>query len=348
MKTANDHIAIPGSYEPVDEAQARFVIAKAKGKFCLFVSEDYGWREWIWFPGMRENEFAHWWVSAATPALRGDFYPAIGLLASLGQQLLNAEDRMVMEVDTLSNTFLQLSAQYKTTLIPRFAWNAADINRCGAGVPAEELLLKWWESIKLTATVLPNEYLWRVKTMCVEVNHGWAYEFPSEVAALVDRDEHGVSGRRWEGLEAHLPIPSFPLGTYFQEVNGVPFLGRYGSYQSALGGRFVGEGYMHDEGRPISEAEFLFLLSFYPQHQVKGLPRYTSRDGLLPDQLPPTYTYWMHDSRLAAISRDGFVRKWPSAGLVVAEEVRAEGEQITEVEFRRHFASYAKLDPGAP
>lgn len=348
MTATYESVPVPGNYEPLSDEKSKQVIARAKDDFCLLVCEDHGWRDWIWFPGQDENEFCHWWVSSATTKLPGEFYPAIGPLSVLAESLLRGEENLTLHIDGTTNTYVELPKQYRMTLIPRFSWNSADLHTCGGQVPDEEVLLKWWKSIELTALTLPNEYLWQLKMICAQIHAGIGeYRIPVEVKALIERDSNGIVGRRWEGLIAHLPIPNFEVGTFFYEVNGVPFLGR-GSYQSVLGGRFVGDSYMRDEGGRISEEKFLFLVSFYPNHNLKGLPRYTSRDGILPDQLPPTYSYWLYEGRITVLSREGFIRQWPSAGLLDADIVRTHGEKISEAEFRRHFASYAKLDPGAP
>ena len=304
--------------------------------------EDYGWREWIWFPGLSQDAFAHWWVAEATTALRGEFYPVFGPLARVAQAAIADGEQLTLNIDGTHNTYLSLSKKYKATLPPKFAWSKADPNDCGFG-PVMEDLLKWWKAIELTRTSPPESYLWAFKTVCSDMEYFPGFHrIPPEVLALVEFEGETYLRRNWDGLPGLLPIPLFSPETTFWEVDGEPFWGRLMSYRSAKDGRLRSETFMRDQGRTVSEEEFLFLVSFLPGHQVPGLPSYTSRTGALPDQLPPTTTYWQYEGGLAALAPAGFVRCWPDRGLVNAEEVRQRGIRISEDEFRRHFPAYSR------
>jgi hypothetical protein len=52
--------------------------------------------------------------------------------------------------------------------------------------------------------------------------------------------------------------------------------------------------------------------------------------------------------RIVVTTREGFIQQWPSADRSEADKIRTHGKKLSEAEFRRHFASYAKLDSGAP
>lgn len=318
------------------------VADRAKSEYHLFVDEDYGWREWVWLPGLDQNEFAHWWVSESTTSLCGEFFPAHGPLWDVAMRAASDEEQLTLHIDGMHNTYLALHAKYQATLIPRFAWQTADPSSCGAeGVEAMDIVRRWWKSISLTRTERPEAYLWAYKGACTEMKfYADAHPLPAEVQALITQDGGRYRTRNWSELASLLPIPFFEPGTAFWEVDGEPYWGRFW-YQSALREHTVTDRYMRDEGRPISEKEFLFLLSFYSRHRVPGLAAPSSRGGIVPDRLSPTNTYWLFKGALTAISRKGYVRTWPSLGLISAETVRAEGEQISEAEFRRHFARYA-------
>ena len=34
---------------------------KMKNEFLVLVDEEYGWKEWFWFPTMDEKELVNWW-----------------------------------------------------------------------------------------------------------------------------------------------------------------------------------------------------------------------------------------------------------------------------------------------
>jgi hypothetical protein len=335
-------VPVPGSFEPLSDQDVARVAARTATEYHLFVDEDYGWREWLWFPGLERNEFARWWVSEATAALCGEFFPAYGPLWEHARRAVDDEEQLTLHIDGAHNTYLALHKKYEATLIPRFAWTTADPSSCGAhGATAMDTIKRWWRSIALTRTASPEAYLWAYKSACAEMRFNpEGHPLPEEVRALIELDGDRYLTRDWSGLSALLPIPLFEPGTVFWDVNGEPYWGRF-LYQSALRDHTVTERYMRDEGREVSEKEFLFLLSFCPRHRVPGLAPCSSRDGVVPDQLPPTNTYWFFNGSLAAVSRKEFVRLWPGQGLVHAHVVRREGEQISEAEFRRHLARYA-------
>jgi hypothetical protein len=305
------------------------------------VCEDFGWREWLWFPGLPQNEFAHWWVSEATTELRGEFFPAYGPLSPISRVALHDEEQLILHIDGIHNTYLGLHKKYNGTLPPKFAWSTAEPDDCGSG-PAMETLQKWWAAITLTRTSSPDAYLWNFKDACVQIAHyRGSHPLPPDVLALIEfNDDYIYRGRNWDELPGLLPIPFFEPGTGFWIVDGEPYWGKWW-YQSAARDHTVTERFMASEGRPISEGEFLFYVSFLVSHRIPGLPMYTSVDGFLPAKVPATYSYWHFDGRLTAISREGFVRCWPYRGMINADKVRAEGTQLSEAEFRRHFPRYA-------
>lgn len=340
MSALYESVPVPGELNASAETLAA-AAKRAQSEYHLFVDEDYGWREWIWFPGLDQNEFAHWWTSEATPALRGEFFPAHGPLAEVGRRALEDVEQLALRIDGVHNTYLSLHKKYCASLLPRFAWSSADPGEPGLET-VENTLLKWWKAIELTRTSTPAAFLWDFKTVCVEMKHyPDLYEMPEEVRGLIKfRGEVYVS-RDWSVLPGLLPISLFEPETAFWEVNGEPFWGKWGFYKSALDGRSATQGFMRDEGRPIWEDEFLFILSFCPQHRVPALPVCRSSDGVLPDALLPTATYWLFDGALVALARQGYVSSWPNRGVLNADDVRAKGEQITEQEFRRYYATYA-------
>lgn len=341
MSALYKSVPVPGEREVSTETLAS-VAKRAQSEYHLFVDEDYGWREWLWFPGLGQDEFAHWWVSEATSDLRGEFFPAFGPLWDIAMKDDGDEEQLTLRIDGVHNTYLELHPKYEATLIPRFAWTAADPSNCSArGASNIETIKRWWRSIALTQTASPDAYLWAYKNACVEMKfYPGAHPLPKEVEELIEVRGGEYVTRDWSELSALLPLPFFDQGTRFWEVNGEPYWGSF-RYESALSEHVVTDSYMHDEGRQISEKEFLFLLSFCPKHRVPGIPAYTARDGLVPDQLAPTNTYWLLSGALAAVSQKGFVKCWPNRGLISADEVRTKGESISELEFRRHYAAYA-------
>lgn len=92
------------------------------GEFWIAVDEDWGWREWIWLPGMSRSEFLHWWVTrAGRLVLPGEFVPALPYLVDYWSDEELSSTRFTAHIESTFDTVLTLPPPYGTKLPPACA-----------------------------------------------------------------------------------------------------------------------------------------------------------------------------------------------------------------------------------
>jgi hypothetical protein len=356
-------IGAPDTLRPGQEDE---VCRRALTEFCLPVTEDYGWREWLWFPGLTASAFAHWWVTSATRRLRGDFFPAHGRVGDTWHKLNREPEAMGAHVECDVDSYLFLGKSYRATLVPRFGRNTAEESTfCPEGLTPRHVVARWRESILVAARTRPKDYLSDLKLRLAEIDwHGFPSEpkqidlwqsegYDPQFEPFGNRQrgkvlKRGVSAmrRNWSTLGQQRSLADIPARlhrlvfdrqTEFWDVDGVPVIchgdarcidARTGQ-PIGLSRRIVSA----EEGRCMSAAEFLFVLQLTPGNVYMDIEP-DPECPKLPAVIPGHYTLWEFRGQPVVCSPKGFARGSPDGGYVWAKQVEMEGLRLDEQQFR--------------
>lgn len=126
----NVYLQLPRLQDPATPSlTGRQLQAKLRSEVCIPVEEDYGYAEWLWFPGRSLSATAHWWVHEGAPELIGKVYrPADDGAMRIYRELERDKSLPWVSADGQWNTFMVLSSRFRASLVPRFARGTIDVS----------------------------------------------------------------------------------------------------------------------------------------------------------------------------------------------------------------------------
>ena len=119
----NIYLQLPALKDPATPSlTGRQLRARLRSELCIPVQEDYGYAEWLWFPGRSLSATAHWWVHEGTPEMVGKVYlPGDDGAWRIYRELEQEKSLPWVFADGQWNTYMVLPSLFRASLVPRFA-----------------------------------------------------------------------------------------------------------------------------------------------------------------------------------------------------------------------------------